>query len=94
MTAKNNILEDHIPRSFFSHLTGKVVWFLNCVERKIASVPPFSPKLGLSTFETIKKMFAKKNSKKKVEKLFLNVPQDTDKKIFKMEINALFACFN
>ena len=93
MTAKN-ISKDHSSRSLFSHLNGKVVWFVNCVERKIASLPTFFPKLGLSTFETIKKTFTKKNSKKKVEKLSLNVPQATDKKIFKMEINALFACFN
>ena len=94
MTAKNNISEDHSSQESNSQLTGKLAWFVYCVEGKIASLPSFFSKLGLSAFETIKKTFTKKNARKMIDKLSLNVPQATDKNIFKMEINALFACFN
>ena len=52
--------------------------------------------MGLSLLESnrLKKIFAKKNSKRVIDKDLLNISQATDKAKSRAEIDALLACLN
>jgi chemotaxis protein CheZ len=94
MTATINIYE----ACGFQDITGqridKVASTLNSKEEKVDGLLDIFVVVRSSGSKTSKKMFAKKDPKKKTYKDLLNVPQVIDKTRSQVGTNALLASFN
>jgi hypothetical protein len=94
MTETKNICEDFVYQVFIGKWIKKLVQTENGRQSKVIHLFAFFIDASLSASNTLKKMFAKKSSKKVIDKNLLNNPQATDKAKSRAEIGVLLACFN
>jgi hypothetical protein len=94
MTVTKHSYESLSSHDFTSQWFDKVHHTLNKMRDNLVHILPFFMGVILFESDTLKKMFAKKNSKRVIDKDLLNIPQATDKAKSWAEIDALLACFN
>jgi hypothetical protein len=94
MMKTKNICKDFSFQDFTEQWIDKMAHNVSNMGDNAAIMLAFFVGDSLSESNALKKKFAKKNPKKRIDKDLLNTPQTTDKARSRVKIDALLACSN